>query len=163
MGTNRYEFCNTFGKLFINSYRYGELCVLFDLEDFDKIKTHIWRLLPDKAFNTFYAISGNRKTQVLFHRLILNCQQPFVVDHINHNGLDNRKCNLNICTQLVNMQNQRLRKTNKTGYKNISYDNERKKWVVKICHNKLTYKKRFCYLEEAIMYRNNLFNLFDRK
>ena len=48
-------------------------------------------------------------------------------------------------------------------YKNISYDKERKKWVVKIRYNKLNYKKRFCSLEEAIIYRNNLFKLFNKE
>lgn len=40
------------------------------------------------------------------HRLILNPPEGFLCDHINHNGLDNRRENLRIVTPCENTRNQ---------------------------------------------------------
>jgi len=59
------------------------------------------------------------RTQYL-HRLILQPLDTQVVDHINGNGLDNRRINLRICEQLHNTQNRALNKNSSTGYKGVS-------------------------------------------
>ena len=54
------------------------------------------------------------------HRFILNATNPdLVVDHINHDRLDNRRENLRICTQQQNQFNRSVRRDNKTGYKGV--------------------------------------------
>jgi hypothetical protein len=54
---------------------------------------------------------------VLLHRFILGAQKGQIVDHINHDGLDNRKSNLRFGTKSQNTANQRLRTNNTTGFK----------------------------------------------
>lgn len=64
-----------------------------------------------------------------FHRLVLGVSDPkSVIDHINGNGLDNRRENLRICTVSQNAMNRTRQRNNKTGFKGVSYDRVRKKF-----------------------------------
>lgn len=81
--------------------------VIIDDEDYEKICHIKWHIRPDT--NTFYAHGNdwnqNPKSTVQMHRIITGAKKGEIVDHINHNGLDNRKCNLRICTNLENCRN----------------------------------------------------------
>ena len=56
-----------------------------------------------------------------------------VVDHINHNTLDNRKCNLNVVSRYENQQNRLgSRKGSKSGIRGISWDNKNKDWIINV-------------------------------
>ena len=156
MGTNKYLLNGKNGRLEIKN-NYGKFEILFDLQDYEIIKNYTWRILPNKKFNTYYAISGSHKKQILMHRLITNCPANKVIDHKNHNGLDNQKANLKICTRLENMQNQRFRITNSSGYSNIVFEKDRNKWRVIIRFNKKYYRKRFTNIEDAILHRNKMY------
>lgn len=57
---------------------------------------------------------------------------PEVIDHINHNGLDNRKCNLRICTNQENICNCEIPKNNKSGCKGVYWAKDKQKWTVTI-------------------------------
>ncbi len=63
-----------------------------------------------------------------------------MVDHINGNGLDNRKCNLRVTNSTVNNQNARKRKNAVTskfkGVHKISNIKYTKRWVAQIRVNK---------------------------
>lgn len=45
----------------------------------------------------------------LLHRLILSAPARAVIDHVNGDGLDNRRTNLRFCSHAENIRNQRLR------------------------------------------------------
>jgi hypothetical protein len=47
-----------------------------------------------------------------------------VVDHINGDSLDNRRCNLRVCSRAENMRNVKLRRTSISGYKGVSHTKE---------------------------------------
>ena len=54
------------------------------------------------------------------HRLILNISDPQIhCDHINHNGLDNRRANIRACTPAENQHNRRKQKSS-TGHKGVT-------------------------------------------
>jgi hypothetical protein len=61
------------------------------------------------------------------HRLIMNAPIGYDVDHINHNGLDNRRCNLRVCTRTQNQANSKPRKKS-SKYKGVSWSNSENKW-----------------------------------
>jgi hypothetical protein len=98
----------------------------------------------------------------LVHRLLAKMFIPNpnnyeFVDHINRDRLDNRLENLRWCSRMENNQNQTIRKTNKSGYKHISWYTKRQRWCVEIERNK---KKlcghKFIKLEDAIEFRNKI-------
>lgn len=98
---------------------------------------------------------SNNKTWRRLHRLIMNVTDPNIfVDHINHNGLDNRKSNLRICTNQENIRNCITPKNNKSGYKGIYWAKDKNKWTVQITlNNKTKYIGRYEKLEDAIAAR----------
>jgi len=77
----------------------------------------------------------------LLHRIITNCPDNMQVDHINKNRLDNRRCNLRICTNSQNQMNRGQTKANSTGHKGVNCEkrNKRKKYRARITADKKTH------------------------
>jgi hypothetical protein len=87
---------------------------LVDDEDFERINLHKW--YAHKDCHTFYAHRGvkipSQKT-IIMHHEILGPIAGQMVDHINGNGLDNRKENLRLVTRRANGQNRHHNKHSK--------------------------------------------------
>lgn len=104
-----------------------------DDEDYEKVKFLRWYAYYDPALRGFIAqrnvteLNGTRKT-IYLHRTIVDAPKGMVVDHVNHDTLDNRKENLRICTHAENMLNRRTYINNKSGYKGVSWHKEKKKY-----------------------------------
>ena len=126
-------------EIIINSKKYGTHVVLVDDEDFDESNKFKWSVI--KSRNTFYAIrivnNNGNPTMVYLHRQIMNkhLQKGLIIDHINHNGLDNRKCNLRIVTVQQNQQNSTSRKNSTSKYLGVSFYKKSLKWNAKIWIN----------------------------
>ena len=120
--------------------------------DFDRLSRYKWCTKENR--NTYYAqrfkyFRGRAKT-VPMHREIMNAPQGLFVDHINHNGLDNRKDNLRIVTPQQNSWNKRSGKIGSSKYKGVSWDKKKQKWQVGIrISNKSEYLGRFEDEKEA--------------
>ncbi len=56
------------------------------------------------------------------HRLITDCGEGEMVDNINGNGLDIRRCNLRVCSHGENMRNRTMNRNNRSGYKGVYFD-----------------------------------------
>jgi hypothetical protein len=102
---------------------------IVDDEDFDflSLPTYKWHAIENKK--TFYA--GGRKN-IKMHTLLMNTPEGKIVDHINGNGLDNRKENLRICTVEENNRNRGKTVRNKSGFKGVCYLKNTKKWKASI-------------------------------
>lgn len=80
--------------------KYGDLTFYIDDEDEKILDKNIFYAC--KIHNNIYLQTKEGK---YLHRLIMNNPKGLVIDHINHNTLDNRKCNLRAVSQSVNRTN----------------------------------------------------------
>ena len=72
------------------------------------------------------------------HRLVFlyhNGYLPECVDHIDGNKTNNKIENLRAATKEENCRNQKIRSTNKSGYKGVKWVEHCKKWQVEVCKN----------------------------
>lgn len=149
--TNHIEILENHAEIFLID-KNNEICAkaLIDLDDVDKVKNIKWHR-SDLQRSTYYCLSNDPEWKRI-HRLIMGVtDKNIVVDHINHNGLDNRKSNLRICTSGQNTCNCLTSKNNKSGHKGVYWSKERKKWCAQISiNNKTKGLGRYDTIEEAI-------------
>lgn len=116
----------------------SNLYFIIDEEDYNLVSRYTWYLA--KRHKNYYVITGSGNNKILLHRLILNViERNIHVDHINHDGLDNRKLNLRICSNTENRRNQRKRKNTSSKYKGVYWDKSKKKWAVIVTFEKKKY------------------------
>ncbi len=72
---------------------------------------------------------------IYLHRQLMSPPAGLVVDHHNCDSLDNRRANLRVVTQAVNMRNRRKRKNTSSRYIGVHFDKQRNKWSVHIRYN----------------------------
>ncbi|MBN2020102.1 MAG: HNH endonuclease [Sedimentisphaerales bacterium] len=127
-----------------NRLRLGEdVCVIpltrgkvaiVDVDDYERLSKYKWHTSKRKDY--YYAIRHPRVGEHRFcgtiwmHREILNAPPYLLVDHRNHNTLDNRRNNLRLATSAENGCNRRKLSTkNKTSkYKGVSLRRRNGKW-----------------------------------
>jgi hypothetical protein len=131
---------------------------LVDDEDFEWLNQWKWLYGGRRyaARNThFRDEDGKRHTKVIWmHREIIKTPASLKTDHINGNGLDNRKSNLRVVTQQQNTWNLTKPSHNTTGYKGVYWRANR--WEAAIHKNNKKYHLgRFTKLKEAIVAYNN--------
>ena len=116
---------------------------MIDLDDVDKVKSYRWGLIT---------LNYVRNTKIgLLHRFIMNCPDDMMVDHINHNPLDNRKSNLRIVTNQQNSMNKGLQSNNTSGYPGVYWSKTENKWYARIKVNgEIIYLGYFGNKEAAI-------------
>tara|TARA_R100000664_G_C2694378_1_gene97202 strand:+ start:116 stop:706 length:591 start_codon:yes stop_codon:yes gene_type:complete len=133
-----------------NKYFPGKHTVIIDTEDWDmakgyrwSISTHSAHLYPYAATTVLHPDGGLRKdgykrmTTLKIHHLVLGKPpKGKVVDHRNHNGLDNRKDNLRVITQSQNLLNRRSSKNSSSKHRGVSWRKTKNKWRAQIKFNK---------------------------
>jgi hypothetical protein len=110
------------------------LCALVDDVDYAELSRFKWSAA--KRGDAFYAVRGiggraNRRL-VYLHRVILNAQHGQDVDHVNGDGLDNRRGNIRIATTAENMHRRDASKQNASGYRGVGFEQRRGKWSAQI-------------------------------
>jgi hypothetical protein len=117
---------------------------IVDPEDYAWLSQYKW--YARKSGQVYYAgrsfnINGRKFNPQMHREIILrHCpnarslrQYDLVIDHINNNGLDNRKVNLRIVTQKQNCWNSRAKFASRSScYKGVSWCSRTRKWVSKI-------------------------------
>lgn len=110
--------------------------VIIDDDDYEKISRYSWSIYgAGKPYFAAYShVENGKNIKIILHRIILGKSNGMIIDHINGNTLDNRKCNLRFCTKTENSRN---RKRNlKSKYKGICFHESTGKWEARIKVNK---------------------------
>ena len=107
---------------------------LVDDEDYEMLMEHKWYAVCDIRARTCYAATSTGvrpyRTTLPMHRLIMEAPKGAQVDHINHDGLDNRRENLRLCTAQENSRNRTTIKGGRSRYKGVCWHNQ--KWYARI-------------------------------
>lgn len=128
---------------------------LVDDEDYLELSKYKWqvRMYPKTGYATRAERIGGNVVHYRMHRLIMRPPYGKDIDHINGNGLDNRRENLRIVSRRKNLQNRHTPKTSQ--YPGVSWYNRKKRWKGDIRYNgksrHLGYYKD--ELEAATVYR----------
>jgi len=112
---------------------------IIDDKDYNLISKYKWYANNNKhgswyAFTNVEWDNNKRQSKVLpLHRLIvgLGFGDKRQVDHINHNGLDNRRCNLRLCNAAQNQHNCKPRSKSSV-FKGVGWSKDKRKWRSRI-------------------------------
>lgn len=138
-----------------------ELCgykVQIDEDDYERVIKEKWYLNKGSLnrnsvyFQMMCYPKDHKRYIISFQRFIMKCvyKDGVVVDHINGDTLDNRKCNLRKCTSAENTRNQKLSKINTVGLKGVTHSKISGKYIAQISVNwKNTYLGVYKTAEEA--------------
>lgn len=124
--------------------------VLLD-DDFAHLASRIKIKPADPKKRSYaYAVVGNMGV----HRIVVGAHQVsgsvIWVDHINGNGLDNRRCNLRLATPKQNAHNHKKRSDNTSGVKGVCWDKKHERWEVRVkVDGKQKFGGRYESLEDA--------------
>jgi hypothetical protein len=120
---------------------------LVDRQDYENISKYKWyakKYVTSGGKISYYAartqrIDGTKKRAVVFmHNEILGKKCGFLPDHINRNGLDNRRFNLRFATRQENGANREPNRNGASKYKGVSYYKNNlspRKWAARITIN----------------------------
>lgn len=115
-----------------------DFMAIVDDEDYQSLSNYSWHTTGSKKHRTKYASrswrQGGKYHHLAMHRHILGLTEndSIIVDHINGNGLDNRRNNLRISDVILNQYNSRLRVDNTSGYKGVVFHKASGTWNAKI-------------------------------
>lgn len=127
----------------------GDVHVFYvDFDDYELVRSGTWLYHRATRTKTAYVIASQSTGGDLLHRRLVSAPKGVYVDHINGNGLDNRRCNLRLCSASQSNGNTALRKDNKSGFKGVCW--YKGAWVASISFNKRQiYLGRFSSREGA--------------
>ena len=128
---------------------------IVDASDYEWLSRYQWYAAQTGCGLCYAATNVDGKT-VFMHRLIMDAPRGKVVDHIDGNGLDDRRANLRLCTARENARNRRSRKGTTSQflgvYRRTSVPD---KWFARVaCGDKRVYLGPFDDKVEAARARN---------
>ena len=106
---------------------------LVDDADYDLVVGYAWRRNVMKNKRTQYACclryeKPRHAVMLYMHRIIAGALTGEQIDHIDHDGLNNQRSNLRVCTQSENNANGRKRQGCSSQYKGVTWRKDTEKW-----------------------------------
>jgi len=125
---------------------------IVDADDYERLAKYKWHAY--KNGSTYYASRTSANKKIIMHREIMQAPKGLLVDHIEGNGLNNRKSNLRLCTRVQNARNKRPKHNGSSRYKGVYWHISYRKWAANIrCNGKQKYLGRFDdEIEAAVAY-----------
>jgi len=141
--SNKYIIKGEITYIIITNNKGENFNVLIDTKNLKRLKEADlrWNVTYDKCTNEYYVktikyLKGGGKEHIVLHRFITNAPQGMVVDHHNHNRLDNREENLFVTEYKNNSTNRKgSNSNNKSGYRNVFWNSSIDKWSVRLSKN----------------------------
>ena len=117
--------------------------VLVDDEDLERVRAagpwYVFSVSKSNHYPYVKAYVPNKRGSVIYlHRLITNAEPGQIVDHINRDGLDNRRANLRLCSRSQNNGNRHRNQNNTSGFKGVSWCQKRRAWTACISRDSRT-------------------------
>ncbi len=109
---------------------------LVDDEDYERASVFKWHALVRGRLVHAARTSktSGKKQSIYLHRWLIDAPDGMLVDHANHDGLDNRRINLRVCTKAENAINWRRDAVNKSSrFHGVTWAKRFKKFRVVIC------------------------------
>lgn len=107
-----------------------------DREDLLLFAQHKWYVAKTdgqvKYLKTNILDEDGKRTTTCLHRMLLERSEGKEIDHINRDGLDNRKSNLRLVTHQQNQTNRSKSKESTSRYYGVHYDKIRNKWQAQV-------------------------------
>ena len=107
------------------------LFAIVDAADYPALSKYKWYAQQGVPNGSFYACRTSNGRCISMHRQIMP-PPGMVVDHISGNGVNNRRRNLRVCTQLQNSQNNQ-RASGKSRFRGVCPRGD--KWQAPVQHN----------------------------
>jgi hypothetical protein len=130
--------------------RTGEVYITcMDYALYYKVKNLSIGVVVKKNGTPSIRVCNGYRTEDLLHRVVLDIKDStMLVDHINHNPLDNRLCNLRVVTVQENGQNMRgANCLSTTGYRGVSVNSRSNKYIA---HCTINYKYIYLGLYKTV-------------
>lgn len=106
---------------------------LVDDEVFEVLNRYNWQAAWSDFTKSFKAtIKDKDNITTDMARIILGCPKGMLIDHKDHNTLNNQRYNIRICTSKENNRNRRSLPGSASEYKGVTRDKSRSKWKASI-------------------------------
>lgn len=126
-----------------NIPQHAEFCVrsgliaICDWQDYELVKNYNWLLKSGRTTNyaiATHTLADGQQKKVMMHNLILPPPAGLVVDHIDGNGLNNRRSNLRLATVQQNAFNAPAKRCvgKVSKYKGVHFEKSSKKFKATI-------------------------------
>lgn len=110
------------------------LYAIIDALDVALVSAHTWHAITPSRTRWYAATNrpSPERGQIYMHRLLMAAPSGIEVDHVNGDGLDNRRANLRLATRQENAANARMMRNNTSGYCGVSWAKGSRKWAAYI-------------------------------